>query len=287
LVYWYSLAHFWTGEERRAKQLLWRATDDAVATANQRLKHRILNLQGGVLLQEGKLAEAETQFQSLLATATTSEDLSFVAAAICNLAIIADIRMRWSEALALHKRALAAYITAGEPVWAALTHHNMGITCRNLSRYEEADGHFAHALEYSISRGMFEHVAYIELERALLISSMGDKRLAVATARRAFRRAQILGHRVNMAEAQRALGTIANSDARWSEAEQHLSRALEIAQDSYSSLLKAEVAEEMAITYRHLGEPELSTAALQRAVDAYLTIGAAERARYAKTRVQA
>jgi tetratricopeptide (TPR) repeat protein len=285
LTFWRALANFRLGRVEEAQRLVPGIVTSKSLAVDTRIGRQALNLYGCILLQEGKLAAAEVQFRSILEIGSTSGDSALKGAAYCNLGIIADIRMQWYDALALYKRSLAAYIDAGRPNWVALVHHNVGMTYRSIQHFDEADAHFAYALEYATTHELSDHTAYIELERALLISRVGDWRLAYNTANRAFRRAQIINHRFYMAEAERAMGTIANSAYQWPKAEHHLGRATQLVEDKQAPLLHAEVAEELAVMYSRREEFELAGAALRQAMRLYMAIGAIERAAAAEQRV--
>ncbi|HEX2190656.1 MAG TPA: tetratricopeptide repeat protein, partial [Longimicrobiaceae bacterium] len=180
-----------------------------VAPAHQRgdrwLQVHLANLTGICLFELGRNDEAEERFGQLLELASEWGDEESVGRACNNLGMLANIRGARDRALACYGRALAAYQRVGYTRGLAQTHHNLGISYRDLGFDGEADAHYLRAIEMAAAAESEDVVALAETERAVLRVRGGDGALARTLARRARDRFERIGDPVGRAETTRVL----------------------------------------------------------------------------------
>ena len=201
-----------------------------------------LNLQGLILLEQGRTAAAERAWFDLVIVATAADDPQSVARASNNLGAAATIDMRLSTAIANFQRAIASYLRLGYARGCAQAHHNLGIVYRELNHMQEAHKHFRNAITFAQTADCIDDVARAEHETALLmVYAKEDLTVAQQLAQRALDKFTQLEQPAGTAEALRVIGVIALARHRLDEAEQALANALRVAQDLKLRLLEAEV----------------------------------------------
>lgn len=114
----------------------------ALATSRQRgepqAELRARNYQGLIALRQGEIDAAEEHLTAALEMARAQSDAPFEARCLNNLGVIANLRGDRTQALADYQLALAAYQQAGLMRGMAETHHNIGITWRDLGEHQRA-----------------------------------------------------------------------------------------------------------------------------------------------------
>jgi tetratricopeptide (TPR) repeat protein len=241
---------------------------------DHRLLLEFVNVRGVVLFEMGRMAEAESSFGELLDRATEWEDDEFAARAANNLGVLANIRGRKDLALTGYQHALAAYFRLGYERGLAQTHHNLGISYRDLGFDRDADVHFQRAIRYARQSGSEDVVAFAESERALLRARAGDHRLAERLGRAAVRRFEVIGDPLGRADAIRILAAAARAAGRDDLAATRLGEALSIAEAHADPLLRAEVQRDRGLLLRDSGLVAEAKAALLDSADHFEIIGA-------------
>lgn len=285
LAYAYAAACRQLGDTARAIQVAGWAEAQARRGGDRRRAAEAVNLVGNALFEEGRLDEAEARFGELLAYASAWGDEEFGARASNNLGILANVRGRRDLALASYQRALASYQRLGNVLGLAQTHHNLGISYRDLGFDREADAHFRRAVELAGSDGQAAAaraaetdtetvIAVAEVERAMLRVRSGDAPLAEALATRALQRFERIGDPRGRADVLRVLAAAARAGGRDEAAGPFLDEALEIACAHSDPLLMAEVQRDRGLLLRDRGDADGARAALAESAEHFARLGA-------------
>ena len=253
----------------------------------RRLIADVVNLTGVVLWESGRAAEAEVRFAELLEAATEWGNEDDVAAACNNLGVLANVRGRRDLALTYYQRALAAYQRLGSVAGLSQTHHNLGISYRDLGFGREADTHFRRAIELAGEAEREDVVALAEAERAGLRAAWGDGKLAGEMARRALERFQRISDPTGAAQAIRILGLAAHADGDLSAAESRFDEALAIARSHNDALLRAEVQRDRGQLLREMNRVDDARDAFTDSIVHFEQIGAAAEAEALRVMVEA
>lgn len=283
IAYAFAAALRQTGETARALDAGAVAETGARLHGDRRLAAEAVNLLGNALFEAGRLDDAETRFQELLAYATEAGDASFAARASNNLGILCNVRGRRDQALANYQRAVAAYEAAGNVLGLAQTHHNLGITFRDLGLVHDADAHCLRAIQLAArapagatSATDAETVmALAETERAFLRARGGDGELAEAMGARALRRFERIGDPRGRGDALRVLAAAARARGDDGEALRRLDAALEVPGAGGYPLLVAEVQRDRGLLLRDLGRTAEARRALEESAATFAALGAA------------
>jgi tetratricopeptide (TPR) repeat protein len=281
LGYSLVLAYYRTDRFDAARRLNETLTARSQTSALERLYRKHLILEGALCVEYGELHTAESLFRQAIAYAIRSDDLWVTADATMNLAILAAIGCRWGEALGSFQGALTAYTSLGRTYSVAACHQNLAMTYRELNLAAEADSHFekAHQLYSSSSLDRSYELCYVELERALLITGLGDHHRAEAMTRRALSRVAQADAPRRRAEALRVLGIVLRRRGRLQEAQACVEEGRVLAQSVGVPLLEAELCEEMSILSRFSGDATSEEIWAGEAVRLYAASGADARSR--------
>jgi tetratricopeptide (TPR) repeat protein len=266
------------GETELSHRLAERVEPAAMRSGDRRLAVNVVNLRGMALTDGGRLDEAEDAFSQLLELASEWADEEFAARASNNLGVLANIRGRREAALTCYGRALASYQRLGYVRGLAQTHHNLGISYRDLAFEADADAHFRRAIELAGPEGAEDVVAMAELERALLRARAGDGPLAEAMARRALERFERLGDPLGRGDALRGVAAGLRASGRQAEASAVLETALGVARENADPLLLAEVQRDRGLLARDQGRLQEAREALLESAGAFEKLGAAAEA---------
>ncbi|HEX2094298.1 MAG TPA: tetratricopeptide repeat protein [Longimicrobiaceae bacterium] len=278
LGYLLANAGFSTGEWEHSLDLVLDLTEPIDRLGHPWLSRHRLHLEGIIRMNRGEIAEARAIFLEVLEMASGAGDDGLAGATSTDLGITADIQCRWEEALSNYQRASAMYQRVGSQRGVGSVHHNLAMTYRQMGFYAEADTHFEHAMLYFRQSGSDAEIAGCDMERALLLSTMGDSDRAGVIARRARDCFVEIGHIAGDADSLRVLGIIAARQGKRSEARGLLEDALTRIRTVTDRLTEAEILEELAVLEHLEGN---ATASADRAGEArrlYLQLGATPRA---------
>ena len=278
LGFLFALASRVVGQTQRALDTASAVEKLAQLRGDRRLRAEAANLVGIAHFEAGRLAEAEECWGGLLASAADWGDEESATRASNNLGVLANVRGQRDRALLHYERALASYQRLGNVRGLAETHHNLGISYRDLGFDREADAHFRRAMELAATAGAEDVIALAETERALLRARAGDGALADAMAVRALQRFERLGEVLGQADALRVRAAAARADQRDGDAAAHLEAALAIAREHADPLLLAEVQRDRGLLLRDAGRSEEARAALEEAAASFTRLGSAAEA---------
>jgi tetratricopeptide (TPR) repeat protein len=235
---------------------------------------RALNLLGVIGFERGQLAEAERRLTEALSLAYRLED-SLVAARACNnLASVLHLRGRPEEAVGLYRGALLSYQRLGDRRGTAETYHNLGLTYRQLSDWEEAESAVTQAVRHAGSVGEPSLMALASGGRAELRIEQGDVELALSELDRAGRMAELAGDVIGVAELRRIRAVAALRGGRYQEALEQAEGARRTAEEHHVALLKAECAALAALAHRALGQAESAEDLRGEAEEGFRNLGA-------------
>lgn len=274
LAYLYALAARVVGRTARALEVAEQVERAARLRGDRRLHAEAANLVGIAHFEAGRLVEAEERWGELLDTASEWGDEEAASRACNNLGVLANVQGRRDQALLQYERALAAYQRMGNVRGLAETHHNLGISYRDLGFDREADGHFRRAMELAGGAQAEDVIAIAETERAMLRARAGDGALAEAMATRALERFTRLGEPLGRADALRVLAAAARAGGRDEAAAPFLNDALEIARAHSDPLLMAEVQRDRGLLLRDQGDADGARAALTESAEHFARLGA-------------
>lgn len=272
--YAYAAACRHVGRPERALEVALAVEPEARRRGDWRLAGETVNLIGNILFETGHADQAQARFEELLEHASRWSDEEFSARASNNLGVVSNVRGRRDLALTFYQRALASYQRLGNRLGMAETHHNLGISYRDLGFDREADGHFRRAIELAEAEGSERVAAIAETERAVLRLRAGDAPLAGSLAQRALERAQGIGDPIGVGNAIRVLAGAARREERLDEAAAHLDEALRVAREHSEILLTAEVQRDRGLLFRDRGDRDAAREALNEAAEAFNRLGA-------------
>jgi tetratricopeptide (TPR) repeat protein len=241
---------------------------------NVPLRRKRLNLLGSLRFESGDVDGARDLWLTQLDDATAAGDEQFAARACNNLGVVATLRDDLPEALAYYARAVAAYFKVGYERGLGQSHHNLGITYREMGFLNEADSHFRTAERFARRASSDDEVARVAQERALVVYFLGDADLARHTARSALETYGRLQDPVGEAEAHRVAGLIDLGEGEVATAEASLEEALGTAREASAVLLEAEVLAARAALRSLGGREDEARADEDRAVALFEAIGA-------------
>jgi tetratricopeptide (TPR) repeat protein len=168
LAFLYAVGCRRTGRPLRALEVLERVEPAVRRRGDRPLLAETVNLVGICLWESGRVVEAEDRFAELLDSATAWQDEVSIARACNNLGVLANVRGRRDLALTYYQRALAAYQRLGDVRGLSETHHNLGISYRDLGFDRDADEHFARAVALAEGENLQDVIALAETERAMM-----------------------------------------------------------------------------------------------------------------------
>lgn len=287
LGYYSGVVALRAGNYVNALSKVQRAIAALPAFQNTRIRRRCFNLQGIILIELGRLSEAEECLLNASSAAALAEDLEILANTTMNLGVIADMQCRWDQAIAAFTRALFVFESIAKYRMAAGSHHNLGMSLRQVGLLSDAHAHFDHALEGYTTYGSNADLVGIYSERSLLLADMGDGPQAERSAQRALSIAKSLGHSRFIGECLRSLGAILVRNGKRGDGRQYLELALPISQETHMTMLEAELHEELAVLERGDGNDDTGEGHLAMCVGLYMRIGADARGERAKTRYYA
>lgn len=159
----------------------------------------------------------------------------------------------------------------------AQTHHNLGLTYRDLGRLDDAAAAFEQAI--SIARSVSYHflTAVSMAGRAEVELRLSDAMLGERLADRAVLMAQDIGDPISEAEALRVRGLAKAAAARPSEASDwkaDLDAALHLARETHNALLEAEIERDLGRALRVRGSEEEGRVLLESAAARFVELGA-------------
>lgn len=266
------------GEVAQAGELASSAATNFQARADRDGRLRALNLLGAVAFERGLLDVAADRFGAARALAMELGDTLLQAHAANNLASVAHLRGNAIEALSLYRAALLGYQRLGDRRGTAQTYHNLGLTFRDLSAWDDAEKASEQALRHA---HMVEDASLAALAltgRAELELARGASDLATRALDRASQLALDAGDVIGEAEVGRVRAVVALRNGDADGALEEARRAAATAADQGSALLEAECAAVMALALRRLKRAKEASTTREEALARFASLGASAHA---------
>lgn len=240
LLVLYAEALMRTGHPEPARTMLTEHDGALRVSGDRSCIRRAANLLGAACLEQGDLDTASQTFERALELAHADGDDLLLARSTNNLAVIATIRGRLSEALALYGVVVPAYQRIGNVNGIAESYHNTAITLRKLQRLDQADEHERRSAEFARQVNNNRLVALTRVGRAEIFLLKGDAALAEVTAMRAATELGAVPDPARQADAIRLTGAARLALGRLGEARVALDEAVEMAVAHGNRLIEAE-----------------------------------------------
>ncbi|MEE9132244.1 MAG: tetratricopeptide repeat protein [Gemmatimonadota bacterium] len=241
---------------------------------------RALNLGGIAAFELGDMRAAREKFDALLELAEAESDEDMLARAANNLGAIANLRGRRHEALAYYYLALPLYQKVDRPRGLAQTHHNLGLSFRDLGNLAESVASYNTAIVLAESISYRPLVAMSTVGRAEAELRRGDVELGRKLADRGLALARETADPISEAEALRVRGLVlAEQDAEGAGAYADLEAGLILAVDTRSALLEAEIERDLGRLEQGRGRRDEALEHLGAALQRFESLGAEAEAR--------
>ncbi|MFQ5679093.1 MAG: tetratricopeptide repeat protein [Gemmatimonadota bacterium] len=259
-----------------------------------------LNLAGIAAFELGRIITAQEKFDALMELAEAEGDEEMLARAANNLGAIANLRGRRHEALAYYHLAIPLYQKLGQARGLAQTHHNLGLSYRDLRRLEDAVTSYIQAAALAEGLRYRPLVAMATVGRAEAELLRGDAELAGELAARGLAAARAVPDPVSEAEGLRVQGlakaeggglSAVGEPATRSEGEQResgeglraamedLAAALRLARRVGHTLIEAEALRDLGRVAGRLGQTKEARRRLEQAAAGFESLGAIAEAR--------
>ena len=233
-------AYLRTHAPREACSWLDRARPQLHRVGDRVALRKATNLAGVARFELGELDDAEHAFYGAFALGRLDGDDLLLARATNNLGLIANVRGRHAEAIALYRMAIPSYQRLGQPRGLAETYHNLAIAFRDLADLDRAEDCERRALEFARQASDDRLVAMAQTGLAELQLLRGDAALAEAGAVRGAAAFERLGDAQGEANALRIAGVAATALAKHAAADRLLARAVALASARGYALVEGE-----------------------------------------------
>jgi len=235
---------------------------------------RARNYRGAIALRRGDIAEADAHFSAGLDVARTLHDHAAEARGLNNLGILANIRGDHEGALANYRLALVAYQQVGHVRGIAETHHNIGISLRDLGNARAAIGAAEEAVRLATQVGDEQLMALSSTGRAELHLALGDPALAGAELKRAEARYTRIGFRAGLPEVWRVQAAVSRATRYVPAAVALLVKAAELAREFGSTDTLADIERDLSESLTASNDAVGAREARERAIALYRKVGA-------------
>ena len=271
-AYRFAEALYHTGQMRELRSFADQYVSEARATSDTTGVLRALNLAGIAAFELGDIDVAEARWDELLGLADGSGDRDMMARAANNLGAVANLRGHSNQAVVFYRLALPLYQRLGQRRGLAQTYHNLGVSQRDLERYDEATSTFASAIQVAEEIPYPPVIAMTLISRAELEVRRSDFQVATELASRGLALARGLDDPISEGEALRVRGLARSLSGAVAEAVREMESALDLARQTGNKLLEAE-------TLRDLGalssdDDETAHARLTESLHCFEALGA-------------
>lgn len=276
LAYRYGEALFHTGRMEELSVWADRCEEAARRDSDVGGILRALNLAGIAAFELGEVDRARERFEKLMELAEAESSNDMMARAANGLGSIAVLAGRHDEALSIFQLAEPLYARLDNVRGLAQLYHNHGICFRDLGRYDDALDAYLRASRLADDIGYDFLAGMTAAGRAEIELIREDTEYAQRLARRALETVREVGDPISEAEALRVLA-LAEAQAGGSRAEivGYFESGLELARETRSTLLEAEIERDLGSFLVGEGSPEEGRERLERAVEIFRRVGAA------------
>ena len=260
-----------------------RSAADTVATM------KALNLRGIAAFELGDTEVARTSFDTLMELAEGEGDEEMLARAANNLGAISNLRGRRHEAIAYYSLAIPIYQRLNQERGLAQTHHNLGLSYRDLEQPKDAVDAYSKAISLAEDIPYPLLIAMATVGRAEVELQFGDLEFSRRLVERGLRLSREIKDPISEAEALRVRGLTraGRAGAANEDAQADLDAALGLAAETGNRLLEAEIERDSARLALRRGRPGQARRRFERALTGFQAIGAIAEARRVEEEVAA
>ena len=259
------------------------ANTDLARAGDRSAIRRATNLVGAARFEMGDLDDAELAFESALNLGREDGDDLLLARAMNNLGMIANVRGRHANALALYRLAIPSYQRLGQARGLAETYHNLAITFREMGELRRAEECERRAMEFAREAPDARLVAMAQVGLAELQLHRGDAALAEVQAHRGAAAFARIEDPKGEADALRLAGAAALSLAKHDAADTALARAVELASTAGYALVEGEARRVQAAVALARGDADRARITAAGALTTLERAGATRQARELRT----
>lgn len=271
-------AYLRTHAPREACGWLERTSPELRRAGDRAALRKAANMLGVALFELGDLDAAERALHDAFTLGRIDDDDLLLARAINNLGLIANVRGRHADALALYRMAIPSYQRLGQPRGLAETYHNLAITFRDLADLERAEDYERRAMEFGRQASDERLVAMAQVGLAELQLRKGDAEFAEAAARRGAQAFASIGDAQFEADAVRLAGVAATALAKYDIAAEALDRAVSLASERGFALVEGESRHARAKLALALGDLASARSDADAALEIFERLGSASEA---------
>jgi tetratricopeptide (TPR) repeat protein len=266
-------ACLWTGDPKAATHWLESAVPLLTRAGDRPALRRAVNMQGAAAFALGTLDRADDRFSTALNMARTDGDALLTARATNNLGAIAAVRGDADQAIASYQLAIPAYQRMGNARGLAESWHNLGIAYRVRGELDPADDAERRAIEFADEAANIRLATMAKIGRAEISLRRGDPTWARATAQRAATVFGALPDYLLQADALRLAADAADRIGLTSEADDAMSRALDVARHHEHRLQEAQALQTRAQIELRRGHSASARDSATLAHDVFAEIG--------------
>jgi tetratricopeptide (TPR) repeat protein len=235
---------------------------------------RALNMVAAIRHSRGDLDGARRGYLAALDAALDLGDDELVGLLFQNLGILANVEGDLREARVRYLESIGSFVRCGNRRNAALVYNNLGMVSADLREWMEAEVCFGRGIEIAERIGDLPLLAKLNANRSEPLLRLRSFTEAAAALDRAEEIAGSIGAAVTLSDVARFRGVLARAVGNPGEAERHLARALEIAEESALGLERAEALRELAELRFAQGAVAAADALARDAEAAFHAIGA-------------
>lgn len=229
---------------------------------------------GNVAFERSQLPEAERLYLQARDGAVAAGSQIMTGGACTNLGVVASVRGDDEAALQFYTAATQAYELAGYRHGLAMTHHNVGMTCATLERWQEALAQYDKAEQLARHSGTVDVLADILISRAAACAGLGDLEAAELSCHTARGYYEQMQDELGLAECDKVKGTVYRRRGQLGEAETALLGGRQVFLDNENQLGVAECSVELGLLHTEAGNHSAATQFLTAAVTAFTEVGA-------------
>lgn len=268
---WSVVCHH-RNEAERARELVERSFQVAMAAGQQGLAAEALNAQGGMAFELGQMQVARNLFSRALALGERQPGLR--SRIEQNLGILATIQGDHDAALGHYRSSLEACSASGDDQGCAIAYHNLGMIRADRREWAEAERCYRQSLALAERIGDVHLQGLCLLNQAEVHLARESFEAARAGAEAALAIFDDLGSRMDKADAYRVLGVVYRDTGRHALAEARLNASIEVATATGSVLSEAEACRELGRLYQSMGRNQEALTRLNASYRLFLRLDA-------------
>ena len=289
LAYRFGEALYFTGRVKELSAYAAEYHEAARATTDPSAVLETLNLKGIAAFELGRMEEAEENFDLLVEQAAAECANDLLAKAVNNLGALANLRGHPERAISQYHLALPLYRRLGNGRGLSQTHHNLGMSYRDLRRLDAAADEYRKAIEVAQEFDLLPQIAMSTIGRAEVAILSGDAAFGLRMAEWGRAASVRLGDPISEGTALRirALARTSLAPPDWLDALSDLAAASALARRTGHALLAAETERDMGRLERERGNLPAARQHLAEALELLSEIGAIGQVEVVESEIEA